>query len=120
MRNEMISVVLTSLLLATSAHADTSVCPKAEDIKASAFKSPDATIPEPYNEGFKYEAASSTGKKWEGETLASTDSFLEKEYELKPVAMDEQGTKIVCSYGGKSVQRGTTTSKPYLKMTLDK
>lgn len=117
MRNGLM-IVLTSLCIVSYSYADVSVCPKTSDIKASAFTSPDT--PAPYNEGFKYEAPASGGKKWEGETMATSDTFLEPKYELKPLSVEEQPSKTICSYGGKTIEQNGEKSTPYLKMTLAK
>ena len=120
MRNGIVWSALVATLFCSSVYADISVCPKVSDIKASAFKSPDANIPEPYNEGFQY-SAPSPGKPWHGEALATEDTFLESKYALKAESVDETDKQTVCSYGGTTVT-GTdgSVSKPYLKLILDK
>ncbi|WP_268798355.1 hypothetical protein [Pseudomonas huanghezhanensis] len=116
MRNKIAWTALAAILMVGNAYADLTVCPAVADIKASEFTSSDPNIPAPYNEGFQYTAPSASGKQWEGETLATKDSFLDREYELKADAVKEMDDKTVCEYGGKKIGN----SEPYLKLTLKK
>ncbi len=120
MRSELACSVMLALIMAGNVYAaDISVCPKVADIKSSAYKDPQ--IPAPYNEGFKYEAPSATGKKWQGETMPTGDDFLDKKYALKAESVADKTTKTTCSYGGTAITNSNgETSMPYLKMILDK
>jgi hypothetical protein len=121
MRNTITLAALAALLMVGSAHAALSDCPAIADIKAEKFTSSDPQLPAPYNEGFKYQASTASGKQWQGVALATTDSFLEEKYALKAEAVDEKDGKTVCSYGGKTfTDKDGTKSIPYLKMTLQK
>ena len=121
MRNGLGLAAVAALFISFNVQADVSVCPKVSDIKASAYKSPDAKIPSPYNEGFQYSAPSSSGKAWHGEALATSYSFLENEYKLKAESANESATRTICSYGGSSVKLDDgTISEPYLRLTQDK
>ena len=121
MRNGLTLAAVAALFISFNVQADVSVCPKVSDIKASAYKSPDANIPSPHNEGFQYSAPSSSGKTWHGEALATSDSFLESQYELRADGAQENVTNIVCTYSGTTITAGDgKVSKPYLKLTQDK
>jgi hypothetical protein len=116
MRNTITLAALAALLMAGSAHAALSDCPAVADIKAQDFTDP--KLPAPYNKGFKYVAPTASGKQWRGETMATTDTFLEEKYELKAETVND--TNTVCTYGGKTVTDKDIKSIPYLKMTLQK
>ena len=121
MRNGLGLAAVAALFISVNVQADVSVCPNVADIKASVYKSQDANIPSPYNEGFQYSASSSDGKAWHGEALATSDTFLENKYELRAESADEKATGTVCSYVGTTVTAADgTVSKPYLKLTQDK
>ncbi|WP_296255041.1 MULTISPECIES: hypothetical protein [unclassified Pseudomonas] len=123
MKHGIAWAALTTLLIAGNvyAEADISICPKVSDIKASAFKSDDAHLPAPYNEGYQYEAVGANGKKWRGETMATADSFLESKYELRADTVDDQDKKVICNYVGTTItDMNGTVSKPYLKMGMEK
>lgn len=121
MRNTIAWTALAALLTVGNAYAALSDCPAVADIKAETFTSSDPQLPTPYNEGFKYQASTASGKQWQGVTLATTDSFLEEKYALKAEAVDEKDGKTVCSYGVKTfTDKEGTKSIPYLKMTLQK
>ena len=121
MRDGLGLAAVAALFISFNVQADVSVCPKVSDIKASAYKSPDANIPSSYNKRFQYSAPSSSGKTWHGEALATSDSFLESKYELRVESADEKAIGTVCSYSGTTVTAvDGTVSKPYLKLTQDK
>ncbi|MDD1965020.1 hypothetical protein NPS29_06790 [Pseudomonas putida] len=92
--------ILTAMACQTFA-ADITQCPKVSDITAKPHIFAD--MPEPFNEGFQYEASTASGK-WLGFSADSNDDYLQKQYGLTLQSADDVKSKIVCNYEGKDAQ----------------
>ena len=108
------------LTVASIAHAEMATCPAVSSISAAAYTDP--SLPSGYNEGFKYTAPGPGGMMWEGQSTATTDTYLEPQYNLMLVGAEMSNGKILCSYGGTTQRENAepvnNVSKPYVQLGL--
>lgn len=108
------------LTVASIAHAEMATCPAVSSISAAAYTDP--SLPSGYNEGFKYTAPGPGGMMWEGQSTATTDTYLEPQYNLMLVGAEMSNGKILCSYGGtaqrESAEPADKVSRPYVQLRL--
>ena len=108
------------LTAASIAHAEMATCPAVSSISAAAYTDP--SLPSGYNEGFKYTAPGPGGMIWEGQSTATTDTYLEPQYNLMLVGAEMVNGKMLCSYGGtaqrESAEPADHVSRPYVQLRL--
>ncbi|NMX48688.1 hypothetical protein C8K66_105322 [Pseudomonas sp. GV105] len=118
-----IKVLFAGMALLTAAniaHAEMATCPAVSSIKATPYTDPD--LPPDFNQGFKYEAPGPGGQMWEGQSTATSETYLEPKYNLMLVSAEMIHGKILCSYGGTTQRENAepvnNVSKPYVQLGL--